>query len=53
MLGGENTFKNLKEEEKGYLLGFFEGEGYKYHDKKNRHYYVEFSLNSKKDKEII
>ena len=44
---------NLTEKERGYLFGLFEGDGYKYHDKKGRHYHVEFYLNSEKDKEII
>ena len=46
-------FDNLSEKEKGYLFGMFEGDGYKIHDKKSRHYHVEFYLNSVKDKEII
>ncbi len=46
-------FNNLSEEEKGYLFGMFEGDGYKIHDKKSRHYQIEFYLNSEKDKEII
>ena len=44
---------NLSDLEKGYLFGLFEGDGYKYHDKKQRHYQVEFYLNSIKDIEII
>jgi len=31
----------------------FEGDGYKFYDKKSRHYHVEFYLNSLKDKDII
>ena len=46
-------FENLSEEEKGYLFGLFEGDGYKYYDKKNRHYQVEFYLNSLRDIKII
>lgn len=46
-------FDNLNEKEKGYLFGMFEGDGYKIHDKKSRHYHIEFYLNSIKDKEII
>ena len=46
-------FAKLTEKEKGYLFGLFEGDGYKFHDKKSRHYHIEFYLNSKKDKDII
>jgi len=53
MRGGEINFSLINEKEKGYLFGIFEGSGYKYHDKVNRHYQVEFYLNSKKDKKII
>lgn len=45
--------ENLTEKEKGYLFGLFEGDGYKIHDKKSRHYHVEFYLNSLNDKAII
>jgi len=45
--------KELSEKEKGYLAGLFEGDGYKYHDIKGRHYQTEFYLNSERDKEII
>jgi DNA gyrase subunit A len=45
--------ENLTEKEKGYLFGLFEGDGYKIHDKKSRHYTVEFYLNSVSDKRII
>ena len=45
--------KNLTEKEKGYLFGMFVGDGYKYYHKKSRHYYIEFYLNSIKDKKII
>jgi len=53
MRGRELELENLSEKEKGYLFGLFEGDGYKIHDKKSRHYHVEFYLNSLKDKEII
>jgi len=45
--------KNLDEKELGYMFGLFEGDGYKYHDKKCRRYQVEFYLNSIKDKGIV
>ena len=45
--------ENLSEIEKGYLFGLFEGDGYKIHDKKSRHYHVEFYLNSIRDQRII
>lgn len=44
--------KNLTKKELGYLFGLFKGDGYSIHDKKSRHYHVEFYLNSKKDKDI-
>ncbi len=53
MRGREINWENLSEKEKGYLFGLFEGDGYKYHDKKSRHYHIEFYLNSVKDKLII
>lgn len=53
MRGRELNITNLSEKEKGYLFGLFEGDGYKIHDKKSRHYHVEFYLNSLKDKKII
>jgi len=45
--------KQLSEKERGYIFGLFEGDGYKYHDKKSRHYHVEFYLNSIRDRAII
>ena len=53
MRGRELKLEKLKEKEKGYLFGLFEGDGYKIHDKKSRHYHVEFYLNSLKDIDII
>ena len=47
------NIEKLSKREMGYLKGLFIGDGYKYHDKKNRKYYVEFYLNSINDKEII
>jgi hypothetical protein len=43
---------NLSEKEKGYLIGLFLGDGYAIYDKKNRHYNIEFYLNSVKDTDI-
>lgn len=37
----------------GYLVGLFIGDGYSNYNKKNRHYNVEFYLNSVKDSDII
>ena len=42
----------LTDSELGYLKGFFMGDGYKYHDKKGRKYYVEFYTHSIRDKKI-
>lgn len=53
MRGRELKLGNLSEKEKGYLFGLFEGDGYKIYEKKNRHYDVEWYLNSVKDKPII
>ena len=53
MRGRELKLEKLSEKEKGYLFGLFEGDGYKFYDKKSRHYHVEFYLNSLKDKKII
>lgn len=39
--------------ERGYLFGLYEGDGYIYHNLKDRHYTVEFFLNSERDKDII
>ena len=41
---------NLSEKENGYLFGLFEGDGYKFHDKKGRRYMIDFYLNSVRDK---
>jgi hypothetical protein len=38
--------------ERGYIYGLFEGDGYAYHNKKDRHYSVDFYLNSERDKDI-
>ncbi len=44
--------QGLTEKEKGYVLGLFEGDGYLFHDKKSRHYLVDFYLNSNTDRDI-
>jgi len=53
MRGREINLDNLTEIEKGYMFGLFEGDGYKIHDKKGRHYHIEFYFNSVKDILII
>jgi intein/homing endonuclease len=55
MRGGEYILNldKVNEKEKGYLLGLFKGDGYSFHNKKDRHYSVEFYLNSKRNLEII
>ncbi len=40
------SLDKLTDSEKGYLMGFFLGDGYSYYDKKYRHYVVEFYLHS-------
>lgn len=50
---GGSFLELLKEKERGYLFGLFEGDGYKFYDKNSRHYHVEFYLNSERDKPII
>lgn len=42
---------NLNDEEKGYLIGLFIGDGYLHHDRW-RHYKINFYLNQEKDKDI-
>ncbi len=44
--------RNVKDKERGYLLGLFVGDGYMNYNKKDRHYRVEFHLNSLRDREI-
>ncbi len=53
MRGREIEIEKLSKMEIGYILGIFVGDGYIYHDKKNRHYSIEFYLNSEKDSDII
>ena len=36
----------------GYIVGLLCGDGYLYHDKKQRHYNIEFYLHSERDKDI-
>ncbi|GEM_PF-1503420 len=43
---------SLSLEERGYLAGFYLGDGYAYYNKKDRHYSVDFYLNSIKDQDI-
>jgi len=49
----KSSDKNLSDKELGYLVGFYIGDGYSYHSKKDRHYVVEFFLNKKRDRQII
>jgi hypothetical protein len=55
MRGGEYIIKlsNIDEKERGYLFGLFLGDGYSFHNPKDRHYHVEFYLNSITNKGII
>ena len=50
-----NTFEinNIKNIERGYIVGIFIGDGYSCYSKKDRHYKVEFYLNSERDKDVI
>ena len=43
----------LTEEECGYLAGIFAGDGYRHYNVRDRHYIVEFYLNSQRDQDII
>lgn len=52
MRGGV-MLKPLTSLEEGYLLGLFMGDGYFNYNKKDRHYRVEWYLNSQRDGEII
>ena len=45
-------FEELSDTEKGYLIGFFIGDGYCYYSEKDRHYMVEFHFNSIRDIQI-
>jgi len=45
--------KKISEYAKGYLIGLFMGDGYSYHRKVDRHYVVEFYLDSIRNKSII
>jgi len=47
------SLHKLNSKEIGYIFGLFEGDGYAYHDKKNRHYAVDFYLHSTRDLDII
>ena len=53
MRGREIKLEKLSIKEKGYLFGLYKGDGYIYHNIKDRHYTVEFFLNSKRDRDII
>ena len=46
------SIKTLTEKEKGYILGIYKGDGYIHHDKKYRHYTIEFYLDSIRNKMI-
>ena len=45
-------FDKLNEQETGYIIGLFMGDGYSYYNENDRHYRVEFHLNFKKDFDI-
>jgi hypothetical protein len=45
--------KNITKQELGYMIGLFIGDGYSNYNKKDRHYRVEFHLNSERDKDIL
>lgn len=47
------SFEKISQKELGYLLGLFIGDGYSGYTKRNRHYTVEFHLNSVSDRDII
>jgi len=47
------NLEKISVKERGYLFGLYEGDGYIYHNLRDRHYTVEFFLNSKRDKDII
>jgi len=53
MLMNKICVKRLSDKESGHIVGFFVGDGYPNYNKKDRHYKVEFYLNSKNDSEII
>lgn len=43
---------NISKKELGYLVGLYYGDGYSNYNTKDRHYRVEFYLNSRKDQDI-
>lgn len=45
--------KNITKKELGYLIGLFIGDGYSNYNKNDRHYRVEFHLNSERDGDIL
>jgi len=45
--------QNISQQELGYVVGIFIGDGYARYDKCNRHHNVDFYLNSIKDGQII
>lgn len=44
---------NITDKQLGYIVGLFVGDGYSNYNPKDRHYKVEFYLNSLKDKAIL
>jgi hypothetical protein len=46
------NFSSISSIEKGYLFGLFAGDGYRFHEIKQRHFTVEFFLHSQRDKKI-
>jgi intein-encoded DNA endonuclease-like protein len=50
---GRMDTKNLSQKELGYLIGLYIGDGYSNYNKKDRHYRVDFYLNSIKDQDIM
>jgi len=50
---GPVRLEGLHDKEIGYLTGLFIGDGYANYNKNDRHYRVDFYLDTKKDQEII
>ncbi|MFH0936627.1 MAG: LAGLIDADG family homing endonuclease [Candidatus Woesearchaeota archaeon] len=44
---------NITKKELGYIIGLYIGDGYSNYNKNDRHYRVEFHLNSERDKDIL
>src|SRR3989344_1540021 len=47
------SFDRIGKKELGYIIGLYIGDGYSNYNRKDRHYTVEFTLNSVRDTDIV